>query len=475
MASASCSTSIPPQQPRSSYTYHVFLSFRGEDTRNGFTSHLYAALNRKGITTYKDDRNLRKGDVISDVLVKAIEESMFAVIVFSPDYASSSWCLDELCKIIECNNKLGLQMVVVFYGVEPCDVRHQIGTFREAFQKHERRHESEKVKRWRDALKQVAEYSGWSSKNHPVEQVIIKIGLGFNDVRYIAIWGLGGIGKTTIARAVFETIRSRFEVFCFVADVREHFEKQGISGVQKQLLKQMKIISSDADYIDKYDGSKKIQTSFHGKKVLIVLDDVSHEDQLENLAEKDWFGPGSRIIITTRNKEVLKQQGRHETYNVTGLVESEAFNLFCSKAFKQPEPLEGFWGLSKEVVDYCSGLPLALKVLGSYLKGRPIAVWHSAVEKIKKSSHSEIIEVLKISYYGLDSMEKNIFLDIACFFKGWEKDEVTKILKECGHEAEICIDILINRSLLVTLENWGGRDILGMHDLLEDMGKQIVI
>ncbi|MED6146303.1 hypothetical protein PIB30_033302 [Stylosanthes scabra] len=150
---------------RSSYSYHVFLSFRGEDTRNGFTSHLYAALNRKGITTYKDDNNLRKGDVISDELVKAIEESMFAIVVFSPDYASSSWCLDELCKIIECKNKLGLQMVEVFYGVEPCDVRHQTGTFREAFQKHERRHESEKIQRWRDALKQVAEYSGWSSKN----------------------------------------------------------------------------------------------------------------------------------------------------------------------------------------------------------------------------------------------------------------------------------------------------------------------
>ncbi|MED6151659.1 hypothetical protein PIB30_084552, partial [Stylosanthes scabra] len=165
MAFASSSTSISPQPPRSSYTYHVFLSFRGEDTRNGFTSHLYAALNRKGITTYKDDNNLRKGDLISDELLKAIEESMFAVIVFSPHYASSSWCLDELCKIIECKNKLGLRMMEVFYGVEPCDVRHQIGTFKEAFQKHERRHDSEKVQRWREALQQVAAYSGWSSKN----------------------------------------------------------------------------------------------------------------------------------------------------------------------------------------------------------------------------------------------------------------------------------------------------------------------
>ncbi|MED6111315.1 hypothetical protein PIB30_051307 [Stylosanthes scabra] len=100
---ASSSSSIQPR-PRRSRKYHVFLSFRGEDTRTGFTSHLYAALTRKGITTYKDDYNLRKGDVISHELLKAIEDSMFALIVLSPNYASSPWCLDELCKILDCNN-----------------------------------------------------------------------------------------------------------------------------------------------------------------------------------------------------------------------------------------------------------------------------------------------------------------------------------------------------------------------------------
>ncbi|XP_020977499.1 TMV resistance protein N-like isoform X2 [Arachis ipaensis] len=499
MASASSSASIPP--PRSC-TYHVFLSFRGEDTRTGFTSHLYAALNSKGITTYKDDQNLRKGHVISKELLKAIEESIFAVIVFSPNYASSSWCLDELQKIIECKNQVGLQIEAVFYGVEPSDVRHQRGTFEEAFKKHEERHDSEKVKRWRDALTQVAAHSGWTSKNEDeavlveniaqhifeilipklpssmknlvginlrVEQVITLIGLGLNDVRFIGLWGMGGIGKTTIARAVFETIRNRFEVTCFLADVREQCEKKDITHIQKQLLKQMNI-SSNAVH-NKYDGRTRIQNSLHLKKVLLVLDDVNHEKQLEDLAgQQDWFGPGSRIVITTRDLEVLKKQEVHETYKVEGLVKSEAFNLFCLKAFKQQEPTEGFLDLSEEVVKYSGGLPLALKVLGSYLYGRPIAVWHSAIEKIKKSSYSEIIDVLKISYEGLDDMEKNIFLDIACFFKGLGKEYVTTILEGCGYQAEIGLDILINRSL-VTIKN----DRLGMHDLLVEMGKQIVI
>ncbi|XP_057753949.1 TMV resistance protein N-like isoform X2 [Arachis stenosperma] len=508
MASAFSSTSIPlppPPPPPRSCTYHVFLSFRGKDIRTGFIGHLYAALNRKGITTYKDDKNLRKGHVISKELLKAIEESMFAVIVFSPDYASSSWCLDELQKIIECKNQLGLQMLAVFYGVEPSDVRHQRRTFEEAFKKHEERHDSEKVKRWRDALTQVAAHSAWTSKiyedeavlveniaqhifeilipklpssmknlvgiNSRVEQVITQIGLGLNDVRYIGIWGMGGIGKTTIARAVFETIRFRFEVTCFLADVRENCEKKDITHMQKQLLDQMNI-SSNAVY-NKYDGRTIIQNSLRLKKVLLVLDDVNHEKQLEDLAgEQDWFGPGSRIIITTRDVEALKGPEVHETYNVEGLVESEALNLFCLKAFKQQKPTEGFLDLSKEVVKYSGGLPLALKVLGSYLNGRrTIAVWYSAIERIKKTSHSKIIDVLKISYEGLEDTEKDIFLDIACFFKGNKKEYVTKILEGCGYQADIGLDILINRSL-ITINKY---DQLGMHDLLEEMGKQIVI
>ncbi|MED6219284.1 hypothetical protein PIB30_034402 [Stylosanthes scabra] len=510
MASASSSTSIPPQpQPPTSYSHHVFLSFRGE-TRTRFISHLYAALQRKGIRTYKDDKNLRKGDLISHELLKAIEESMFAIIVFSPDYASSSWCLDEICKIIECKDKQGLQMVQVFYRVEPSDVRYQKGTFQKAFEEHKQkgRHDSEKVQRWRNALNKVTEHSGWTYKSEPdeaalvekiaqgifdflipklpssvkdlvgiksrVEQVISKIGPELKDVRYIGIWGMGGIGKTTLARAVFETIRSKFEVVCFLANVREQCEKKDIVHVQKQLLDQMQIGS--ANVFSEYDGSTIIQDSLRLKKVLLVLDDVNHQKQLENLAgAQDWFGSGSRIIITTRDIHLLKGHEVEETYNVEGLVGSEAFNLFCSKAFKQSEPIEGFLDLSKEVVNYSGGLPLALKVLGSFLKGRPIAVWHSAIEKIKKSSHSEIIDVLRISYDGLDFMGKNIFLDIACFFKGYKKDYVTKILEGCGHDAEIGIDILINTSLVTLVKDKFGNVILEMHDLLEEMGKLIVI
>ena len=90
------------------WKYHVFLSFRGEDTRKSFTDHLYTTLKQKGIFTFKDDEKLERGKLISLELLKAIEESMFAIVILSKNYASSTWCLDELVKIVECKEKMNL-------------------------------------------------------------------------------------------------------------------------------------------------------------------------------------------------------------------------------------------------------------------------------------------------------------------------------------------------------------------------------
>lgn len=162
------SSSSSPSIQTSKWTNHVFLSFRGEDTRQGFTDHLFASLERRGIKTFKDDHDLKRGEVISLELNKAIEESMFSLIILSPNYASSTWCLDELQKIVECGKCFGGQGVFpIFYGVDPSHVRHQSGSFAKAFRKHEEnfREDREKVQRWKDALREVAGYSGWDSKD----------------------------------------------------------------------------------------------------------------------------------------------------------------------------------------------------------------------------------------------------------------------------------------------------------------------
>ncbi|KAI4324063.1 hypothetical protein L6164_023629 [Bauhinia variegata] len=162
---SSCPFDSTPQ-----WDYQVFLSFRGEDTRKGFTSHLYASLNQKGIITFKDDKELERGDVISSEIIKAIEWSVFAVIVLSPNYAFSTWCLDELQKIVECKKILGHEIIPIFYRVDPSDVRNQRRSFAEAFRKHDERFgaDKEKVRRWRDSLREVANISGWDSKDWQV-------------------------------------------------------------------------------------------------------------------------------------------------------------------------------------------------------------------------------------------------------------------------------------------------------------------
>ena len=146
--------------------YDVFLSFRGEDTRNNFTDHLYTALDRKGIWTFRDEERLERGTTISTELLNAIEKSKFAIIVLSRNYASSSWCLDELVKIVECKEKTRLTVLPVFHSVDPSDVRNQRGSFAEAFAKHEELIKNEeKLQLWRAALTQVANLSGWDTRN----------------------------------------------------------------------------------------------------------------------------------------------------------------------------------------------------------------------------------------------------------------------------------------------------------------------
>ena len=154
--SPSSSSSITP---RRGYKYDVFVSFRGSDTRKKFTSHLYAALERSGLTTYRDDENLERGASIAPELLRAIEESRFAVVIFSRDYASSSWCLTELAKIVECIEK-DMIVLPIFYHVDPSDVQYQRGTFAEAFAKHEKRFKDNILDTWRAALAKVAKISG---------------------------------------------------------------------------------------------------------------------------------------------------------------------------------------------------------------------------------------------------------------------------------------------------------------------------
>lgn len=144
------------------WSYDVFLSFRGTDTRKTFTADLYNALNQKGINTYRDDDNLRRGEEISGALLEAIDESRISIVVLSENYASSSWCLDELLKILECKKTKQQIVVPVFYKVDPSEVRHQRKSYGAGLAKLEKRLKDEtRLQGWKAALKEVADSSEW--------------------------------------------------------------------------------------------------------------------------------------------------------------------------------------------------------------------------------------------------------------------------------------------------------------------------
>ena len=157
--------SIPSSSsPTHEWKYDVFISFRGEDTRATFTDHLYNCLVERGISTFTDDEKLELGTPIGPELLKAVEQSRFAVVILSRNYASSRWCLTELAEIVACKKRTGLVVLPVFYDVDPSDVRKQKGIYAEAFKEHEERFKDsnkEVVHMWKAALTEVANLPGW--------------------------------------------------------------------------------------------------------------------------------------------------------------------------------------------------------------------------------------------------------------------------------------------------------------------------
>ena len=163
--------------------------------------------------------------------------------------------------------------------------------------------------------------------------------LGFeNNVRMIGIYGMGGLGKTTLARVVYDEFRNHFEGSSFIANVKEDSIKKGLPNLQTQLLKDI-LKDKNISVENVYDGVAEIKNRLNCKKVLLVIDDVDRLDQLEKLAgENDRFGLGSWIIITTRDEHVLIQHEVHNKYNLNGLNNDDDLKLFCWKAFRNEQP-----------------------------------------------------------------------------------------------------------------------------------------
>ncbi|KAH0749265.1 hypothetical protein KY290_028497 [Solanum tuberosum] len=301
-----------------------------------------------------------------------------------------------------------------------------------------------------------------------VEEVKSLLKVESGGVHSIGIWGMAGVGKTTVARALFNEICCQFDESCFLPNVRRVLEKHepgGLHHLQQKFLSQI-LKKHSVSLANFARGGELIGQMLHFKKVLIVLDDMDDSLQLEYLAGKcDLFGDGSRVITTTRSFDLL---GKHDVfYRIPELTNNEALELFSWHTFQQGAPAKDFEELSCCVVDYAKGLPLSLEVLGSFLYKQSMAEHISALYRLKNFRDGKIVRLLIISLDALGDEYKHIFLHIACFFRGKKKEDVITALDRLGFNSVHGIDVL-KRSFLYISEG-----MIEMHDSIAQMGQQV--
>ncbi|XP_031395871.1 TMV resistance protein N-like isoform X2 [Punica granatum] len=504
------STSGSRPSPSHGRGYEVFLSFRGADTRKGFTDCLYNSLRDAGVDVFRDNEELHVGEEIGPQLIDRIERSKISIPIFSKNYASSKWCLREFACMTECRKRMKQTMLPIFYDVTPNEVQHpEKGIYAEAFSKHvedSKRNPRINVQKWRKALLEVGTLKGWDLQNdtNGHEGQLIKLvvrrvlsdlkkghlilteklvsvddkkraimrllDVGKEDVRTIGVFGMGGIGKTTLAKVIYNEIMGYFDSCSFLKDIRAtllHFD--GLKCLQNQLAADLSRCE-DQDFTTTDEGTNELQRRFREKKVLVVLDDVDHSNQLEALVSVAWFAPGSRVIVTTRYKNALNLTPKELRYEVEEMKLDWSMELFCKHAFRGDSPTVELRALSNAIVKTTGGLPLALKVIGSFLCGKKKVIWEETLKKLKGKPHMEVQEKLRISYDSLEPEQKEIFLDIACHFIGEDPQVLFRMWEDCEFYPESGLDELILRSLVKIGED----NKLSMHDQLRDLGREIV-
>ncbi|XP_056163638.1 disease resistance protein L6-like [Syzygium oleosum] len=489
--------------------YHVFLSFRGPDTRNGFVDHLYHKLKDVGLRfhpnfAFRDDEDLPFGEDVAANLVSAINHSKISIPVISENYAASQWCLRELIQIVECVERGEQKVLPVLYKVECNDVRNMLGKFGDAFRRRKHRFDKEVKRQGKEALKKVLDFRVFESEKFAsghegklvkelleiimreqqhnfqphlplnlvgiedrVAEVMKLMDIARPDAPIVGIHGIGGIGKTTLATIIYNKLFDKFEWRSFLKDTRETINRESIKHVQSLLISDI-TKSPTSSVRDSDIGIGKIRSSCENKKVLILLDDVDHPDHLDKLIGGCSFGSGSRIIITCRDKALLKSE--YKRYELKEMNREDSSHLFSICAFEGKPPPKELATLSHDIVATTGGLPLALTVIGSRLKGEENQdIWGEMLKKLRNAPIKTVLQKLKISYDSLEYEEQQMFLDIACFFIGTDKRIATFLWEDLKFYPRIGLQILINRSLIKIDD----QNQLRMHDQLRDLGRAI--
>ncbi|CAG7883716.1 protein SUPPRESSOR OF npr1-1, CONSTITUTIVE 1 [Brassica rapa] len=486
MASSSCSR-----------RYDVFPSFSGEDVRKSFLSHLLKELDRKSIITFID-HGIKRSRPIGPELLSAIRESRISDIVFSKSYASSSWCLNELVEIHKCYMEVDQTVIPIFYGVDPSDVRKQTGEFGKAFGETSKGTTEDEKQRWMRALAEVANMAGedlqnWCNEANLIDKIADNVSnklitpsnyfgdfvgveahleamnqllcIESEEARMVGIVGPSGIGKTTIARALFSQLSSRFHYRAFLAYRRTIQDDYGMK------------LCWEERFLSEILCQKELKICYLGvvkqrlklKKVLIFLDDVDDVELLKTLVGRTkWFGSGSRIIVISQDRQLLKAHDIDLVYKVEFPSEDVALKMLCRSAFGQNSPPNGFMELAVEVAKLAGNLPLGLNVLGSSLRGRGKDEWMKMMPRLRNYLDGKVEKTLRVSYDRLDGKDQELFLFIA-FARLFNGVQVSYIKDLLGDSVNTGLKTLADKSLIRITSN----ETIEMHNLLHKLAREI--
>jgi energy-coupling factor transporter ATP-binding protein EcfA2 len=300
----------------------------------------------------------------------------------------------------------------------------------------------------------------------------------------VGLVGMGGIGKTTLSKKFYHLFYNQYDKSSFLEDVKS---KDNINDVIKQLLHDLcgKSLCKDEN-VNKED-LDKIKQCMISKKMLVVVDDVSKVENLTSLQllfDKDAKNATSKskVLVNCRNWQSLKSHVSEDGKVVMkSLEEEQARELFMFHAFSNANhvPTKDFKDICMKIIEACGGLPLSLKILGSFLCNiKELETWEGALTKLKSgqsftggNDNEELWSILKISYDHLDNETQNMFLDIACFLGGLKVSTICRVWSGDYLHPKLTLQNLHHRSLI----QWAEGGILYIHEQLQDMGQNIAI
>ncbi|XP_056163447.1 disease resistance protein RPV1-like [Syzygium oleosum] len=496
--------------------YEVFLSFRGPDARRDFVDCLCTSLTDAGIGVFKDEEELKIGEGITPQLIQAIKQSKISIPVISKGYGYSKSCLMELEQMLKSMDNESHLIIPIFYYVNPSDVRNCRGPFARSMQGHKRNYEGSVINSWVSSLRQIGQLTGYhlhetSEMPHGklikqivhqvlhklkkedlivtkhlvgvdphVQDIMAKLKVDYRNGQAVnigptrekvLIHGIAGVGKTALAKHVYNQIYHLFDACSFLGQIRAEIKRHRVLSLQNKLISDLHKGNVQKFYCSD-NALTHIQNRFLTMKILVLLDDVKDHEQLGAIVgELDWLGPGSRVILTSQTKDVLRNINGAESFGLGLMGQHEALRLFCRHAFGKDSPPEKFENLSKDIVAATDGLPLALTVVGSSLfLVKSKKAWQETLTALEAAPDKRVQAALEKSYINLDENERQIFLDIACFFIGKDKRIPSYMWDDYGYYPSLSIRALHARSLVEIGED----KELCMHEILKNFGRELV-